>query len=79
MRKGKDVGLGGLVGALDGLRDLIDGTAEARIAASIHDGRGASVEYLMGCRKRDGARSERWAPRMMTMAQLRVWHWRRTA
>jgi hypothetical protein len=43
--KGEDVGLGGLVGALDGLGDLIDGAAEARIAASIHDGRGASVEW----------------------------------
>lgn len=44
MGKGEDVGLGGLIGRLDGLRDLVDGPAEARIAASIHGGRVASVE-----------------------------------
>ena len=57
MGKSKDVGLGGLVGALDGLGYLIDGTAEARIAASIHDGRGASVGRQVSRRRRDGARS----------------------
>jgi hypothetical protein len=58
--KGKDVGLGRLVGALEGLGDLIDGTAKARIAASIHDGRGASVGWYVNRRKKDGAWSGHW-------------------